>query len=145
MATLDMNSKTITSSGDGIEVVGGTLTITGSGSVNAGTTGGQWVAVWANGGNVVIENGTYSVVADKNNTTNDCIYAKGGQITINGGIFSNVGTYVPSNGGVVINANNDVANSTITINGGTFNPAEGCVPYEQKDVDAGRVIINTNN
>ena len=142
--TVDLNGKTLTSLGDGFEVISGTLTLTGNGIVNAGTTGGQWVAVWANGGNAVIENGTYSVVADKDNTTNDCIYAKGGQITINGGTFSNVGTYVSDNGGVVINAHNTVANSKVVINGGTFNPAEDCVAYEQADVNAGRIIVENN-
>ena len=140
--TVDLNGKTLTSAGDGFEVTAGTLTLTGNGTVNAGTTGGQWVAVWANGGNAIIENGTYSVVADRENTTNDCIYAKGGQITINGGTFSNVGTYVPGNGGVVINAHNTVANSKVVINGGTFNPAEGCVPYEDDDVKEGRIELN---
>ena len=141
--TIDMNGKTLTSAGDGFEVTAGTLTITGNGTVAAGTTGDQWVAVWANGGNAVIENGTYSVVADENNTTNDCIYAKGGQITVNGGTFSNVGTYVAGNGGVVINAHNTIANSKVIINGGTFNPAEGCVPYEVADVEADRVVLNS--
>lgn len=138
--TIDMNGKTLTSDGDGFEVkAGGTLTITGNGTVNAGTEGGLWVAVWANGGNAVIENGTYSVVAGEEGSTNDCIYAKGGEITINGGTFRNNGTYYPNKGGVVINANNTIANSKVIINGGTFNPAEDCVITEEGDVTAERV------
>lgn len=139
---IDMNGKTLTSAGDGFEVTSGTLTITGNGTVVAGTEGGSWVAVWANGGNAIIENGTYSVVSGTEGSTNDCIYAKDGQITVNGGTFSNTGTYVPSMGGVVINANNTVANSKVVINGGTFNPAEGCVAYEVKDVEVSRVEVN---
>lgn len=139
--TIDMNGYTITSAGDGFEVTAGTLTITGDGIVKAGS-GDQWVAVWANGGNVVIENGTYSVGADGNGNTNDCIYAKGGTITINGGTFSNEGNYVASKGGVVINAHNTVANSKVIINAGTFNPAQGCVIYEDKDKVAGTIVDN---
>lgn len=142
--TIDMNGKTLTSAGDGFEVTAGTLTIKGNGTMNAGTKGDSWVAVWANGGNAVIENGTFSVVEGKDDSTNDCIYAKGGTITINGGTFSNNGTYYPSMGGVVINANNTVANSKVVINGGTFNPATGCVVYEQADIDAGRIVLNNN-
>lgn len=139
--TVNMNGQTLTSAGDGFEVTAGTLTIKGNGTVNAGTVGDTWVAVWANGGNVVINDGIFSVVEGKDGSTNDCIYAKGGQITINGGTFSNKGTYVANKGGVVINANNTVANSKVVINGGTFNPAYGCVAYEQADVDAGRIVL----
>ena len=143
--TVDLNGKTLTSAGDGFEVTAGTLTLKGNGTVNAGTEGGNWVAVWANGGNVVIEDGTYNVVVGEEGSTNDCIYAKGSQITINGGTFSNAGTYVAGKGGVVINANNGDNGVELTghiiINGGTFKPAKGCVPYEQKDVDTGRVVV----
>lgn len=140
--TLNLDGCTITSEGDGIEVRQGTLTITGNGTVKAGVDNpGQWVAVWANSGNVVIENGIYSVEADVNDKTNDCIYAKGGTIEINGGTFSNAGIYDSSAGGVVINAHNTVANSKVIINGGTFNPSEGCVKYEEDDVTTGRIII----
>ena len=143
--TVDLNGKTLTSAGDGFEVTAGTLTIEGDGIVKAGTVGDTWVAVWANGGNAVIDDGTFSVVEGKDGSTNDCIYAKGGQITINGGTFSNVGTYVANMGGVVINANNTVANSKVVINGGTFNPASGCVTWEQADVVAGRIELKLNN
>lgn len=139
--TLNLNGKKITSSGDGIVITAGTLTITGNGTVEAGE-GDQWAAVWANGGNAIIENGTYSVGADAEGKTNDCIYAKDGTITINGGTFSNTGEYDVNAGGVVINANNTVANSYVIVNAGTFNPAAGCVAYEEKDVEAGRVKWN---
>ena len=141
--TINLNRATISSENSDIfEVRSGTLTIDGKGNVTAGSNGG-YVAVWANGGNVVINDGTYNVGADANGKTNDCIYAKGGTITINGGTFSNEGTYDPSAGGVVINANNTVANSKVIINGGTFTPAEGCVAYEQADRNAGRVVYYT--
>ena len=137
--TIDMNGHTLTSAGDGFEVTAGSLTISGGGMVQAGS-GGQWVAVWANGGNVIInDEGTFSVGADANGNTNDCIYAKGGTITINGGIFSNEGTYDASKGGVVINAHNSVTNSKVIVNAGTFNPANGCVAFETSDLNAGRL------
>ncbi len=137
--TIDMNGCTLASAGDGFEVTAGTLTICGGGKVQAGS-GGQYVAVWANGGNVILnDEGTYSVGADENGNTNDCIYAKGGSITINGGIFSNEGTYNTSKGGVVVNAHNTIANSKVVVNAGTFNPADGCVAFEKGDLDAGRL------
>lgn len=137
--TIDMNGRTLTSAGDGFEVTSGTLTICGGGEVQAGS-GGQYVAIWANGGNVIInDEGRFSVGADANGNTNDCIYAKGGSITINGGIFSNEGTYNTSKGGVVINAHNTIANSKVVVNAGTFNPANGCVAFEKGDLDAGRL------
>lgn len=137
--TIDMNGCTLASAGDGFEVTAGTLTISGGGMVQAGS-GGQYVAVWANGGNVILnDEGTYSVGADANGYTNDCIYAKGGSITINGGIFSNEGTYNSSKGGVVVNAHNTIANSKVVVNAGTFYPADGCVAFENGDLDAGRL------
>ena len=144
--TVNLNDHNITSGGLAFYVTGGTLTIDGEGIVtgNSGNSYSQ-PAVWAaTNGKVVIKNGTYTVGSDANGNTNDCIYANGGEITINGGTFSNSGTYSTSAGGVVINAHNSTANSKVIVNGGTFNPATGCVAYEQADVDAGRVEWNIN-
>ena len=142
--TLNLNGKNITASGCALYVNGGTLTIEGEGTVigSSGNNNNQ-PAVWAaTNGAVVINGGTYNVGSDGSGKTNDCIYANGGVITIYAGTFSNTGTYDPSAGGVVINANNKKESSKVIINGGTFNPAEGCVAYEQQDVDEGRVVVN---
>ena len=113
--TIDMSGNTLASVGNVLEVTAGTLTITGSGAVQAGSDG-RYFAVWAKGGNVVIDGyGTYSVGADADGNTNDCIYAEGGSITINNGEFSNAGT---------------------------FNPANGCVAYEEDDVTNSRIQWN---
>lgn len=135
--TLDLNGCTITSEGDALEVTAGTLTITGNGTVKAGS-GDAYVAVWANGGNVVIENGTFSVGTDANGKCNDCIYAKGGTITINGGTYSHAGTD-SSDGGAVVNAHNTIPNSYVIVNGGTFS---GHQVKETGDVADGRVEWN---
>ena len=144
--TVNLNDHNITSGSLAFYVTGGTLTIDGEGIVtgNSGNSYSQ-PAVWAaTNGKVVIMNGTYTVGSDANGNTNDCIYANGGEITINGGTFSNSGIYSTSAGGVVINAHNSTPNSKVIVNGGTFNPATGCVPYEVADVDAGRVEWNIN-
>ncbi|MBQ7230939.1 MAG: hypothetical protein IJX04_08610, partial [Oscillospiraceae bacterium] len=118
--TIDLNGKTVTSAGDVFEVkAGATVTINGEGSVKGGTNGvGSWTAVWANGGDVVINGGTYSVGGDTSATDtthqNDVIYTKnGGTVVINGGTFLNDGTVWTLN-------ENDANRGTITVKGGTF-------------------------
>ena len=124
--TYDLSGVTVTSEGDAFIVTGGTLTLNGDGVVEAGTSGvGSWTAVWANGGNVVINGGTYSVGGDStsSNTThqNDVIYTKnGGTVTITGGTFLNDGSVWTLN-------QNDTTGGAITVTGGTFygfNPAD---------------------
>ena len=146
-ATLNLNGKNITANGLSFYVTGGTLTIEGEGIVtSSANNNNNQAAVWAaTNGSVIINGGTYTVGTDANGNTNDCIYANGGTITINNGTFSNKGTYDPAAGGVVINAHNSKENSKVIINGGTFKPADGCVPYEDADVNAGRVVISTSN
>ncbi|MBR5842432.1 MAG: hypothetical protein IKY64_07515 [Bacteroidaceae bacterium] len=134
---LNLNGKKVTSAGDAFEVTQGTLTITGNGTVEAGE-GGAFVAVWANGGNVVIENGSFSVGTDAEGKCNDCIYAKGGTITINGGTYTHSGTD-STKGGAVVNAHNTLANSKVIVNGGTFT---GYQIYETADRTEGRVEWN---
>ena len=114
--------------------------IGGNGVVEAGMNPGGNVAVWANGGIVIIENGSFSVGTDPNGNTNDCLYAKGGTIVVNGGNFKNSGEYNPSMGGVVVNAHNSIENSLVIVNGGEFEAPEGGVVVEQADLDNGRVI-----
>ena len=118
--TIDLGKITLSSAGDAIIVTdGATVTIEGEGAVKGGTSGvGSWTAVWANGGDVVINGGTYSVGGDSTTTDtthqNDVIYTKnGGTATINGGTFLNDGTVWTLN-------ENDANRGTITVKGGTF-------------------------
>ena len=118
--TIDLNGRNISSTGDMFEVVsGGNLTINGEGTVAGGTAGaGSWTAVWANGGNVTITSGTYTVGGDSTTTDtthqNDVIYTKnGGTVSITGGTFLNNGTVWTLN-------QNDSTGGAITVTGGTF-------------------------
>ena len=144
---VNLNGHNITANGLPFYVTGGTLTLEGEGTVKGSSNNNMaQPAVWAStNGNVIINGGTYTVGTDANGNTNDCILANGGTITINGGTFSNTGTYDSNVGGVVINAHNSKENSKVTINGGTFKPAEGCVAYEVADVEAGRIVLTSNN
>ncbi|MBQ4509815.1 MAG: hypothetical protein II984_03745, partial [Clostridia bacterium] len=117
--TIDKNGITIESAGDVFVVTSGTLTIDGNITVKAGTANaGSWCALWANGGNVIINNGTYSVGIDTSTTDtthqNDLIYTKnGGTVVINGGTFDG------RNGIWALNRH-DSTGGAITVKGGTF-------------------------
>lgn len=123
--TIDLTSKNITSDGDVFIVTGGTLTITGEGNITANTDGaGTACALWANGGNAVINGGTWSCGGDTETNDvahqNDTIYTKnGGKVTITGGTFEYTANVWTLN-------ENDQNRGTITVKGGrfkTFNPA----------------------
>ena len=138
---LDLNGKTITfgvdyttagNTGASTDVTpirvnaGGSLTITGNGTIDA-TAASDYVvpvSVMQSGGSVVIENGT--IIVDT--PLESCVFAMGGSVTINGGTFINnsTGPY-GYGGGVPLNVSNGTP-GTITVYGGTFvgrNPAEG--------------------
>lgn len=132
-ATINLNDFSITAPAcDAFEVqTGGLLTINGGADseVYAGTGGdnvtvGSVCAVFANGGNVVINGGYYKVAPDSNSERNDCIYAKqSSQITINGGKFEYTGESSDENGkdGDMFLLNCfDESSAKITVNGGTF-------------------------
>ena len=95
IVTINLNGKTLTVSkdteGNGVFWVkeGGVLTINGEGTVNGVGNNNYNIAIWANGGSVVINGGTYTNVGE--NLTDDhydLIYAKnGGSVVINGGTF----------------------------------------------------------
>ena len=139
--TIILNGKTIKSSGDGFEVVkGGELVISGDGEINAGLVPGSNCAIWANGGYVVVQGGSFSVGTDSKGCTNDCVYAKGGTIIINGGTFKNSGKYDPNSGGVIINSHNSIENSKVIVYNGEFIPTEGGIIVEKEDLNSGRVI-----
>lgn len=132
--TVDLNGKTITVpndiSGDGVFWVkeGGKLTIEGDGTVNGAADGNEYdMVVWADGGEVIINGGTYTNVSDDKTGTNDklnnneVIYVKnGGKATINGG------TFIGNNPKFTLNSH-DTLKGTIVVYGGEFyqyNPAK---------------------
>ena len=117
---LNLNGHKIVSEGDTFEVkAGGKLTINGNGTIAGGKDGiGSWTAIWANGGEVVINGGTFSVGGDSSTEDithqNDVIYTKnGGSVVINGGYFKNDGTIWTLN-------EHDSNRGTIIVKGGTF-------------------------
>lgn len=94
---IDLNSCTISipedTDGSGVFKVekGGKLTIAGDGIVNGVGKNDYNMAIWANGGDVCIQNGTFTnkgAVATVDPTHFDLIYAKNGSVVeINGGEF----------------------------------------------------------
>ena len=126
-AIIDVDS--IKGATDAITVTAGTATITG-GFYDAGQTpfGGDGnTAVWANGGNVVITDGTFysSGLAAGDTGHIDLIYCGLGTITIEGGFY-----YAENNTVWLLNCKDaNYANGTakIIVKGGTFvnfNPAD---------------------
>ena len=98
--TVNLNGKTLTATQDpngfGLFCVftGAKLTINGEGTVNSACQTNDFsIAVWAYGGEVVINGGTYTNVGAKDHDSNgannnELIYVNnGGKITINGGTF----------------------------------------------------------
>lgn len=123
--TIDLAGKNITSDGDVFIVTSGTLIINGEGNITANTdNAGTACALWANGGNAVINGGTWSCGGDTETTDvthqNDTIYTKnGGTVTITAGTFEYTENVWTLN-------ENDKNRGTISVTGGTFkkfNPA----------------------
>ena len=100
--TIDLNGKTVKANdtdaatdGNGVFWVqaGGELTLEDSSEEKTGTVDGNGgndykMAIWADGGKVVINAGNYVNENDGTHTQYDLIYAKnGGEIVINGGTF----------------------------------------------------------
>ena len=100
--TIDLNGKTVKANdaaaatdGNGVFWVqaGGVLTLEDSSEEKTGTVDGNGgndykMAIWADGGKVVINAGNYVNENDGTHTQYDLIYAKnGGEIVINGGTF----------------------------------------------------------
>ena len=141
--TLDLNGKTVIAQGDGFVAGAGTtltLNATDGGSLTAGETVGNWVAVWANGGTIIINGGTYHVGLDETDS-NSCIYAKnGGNITINGGAFSHEQPTSGDNYGMPLQVNNPKGSGTIIVKGGTYT-LDGGRYYEAQDRQHGAIII----
>lgn len=91
-----------------------TLTLDGTGTVNSVGNNNYSMAVWANGGDVIINGGTYTNVGAGADTHYDLIYAKnGGTVTINGGEFICQTPFWTLN-------KNDKTNGDIVVKGGKF-------------------------
>lgn len=76
--------------GDGVfhVVDGGTLILDGDGTVDGVGKSPYTMAIWADGGDVIINGGTYTNVGSGEEDQYDLIYAKNGSVvTINGGLF----------------------------------------------------------
>ena len=100
------------------------LTITG-GYYDGGEGGNNICVAAANGAEVIIKDGTFTVGGDATGLGNSVIYSVGGNITIEGGFFYT--DYAYRNFYYVLNQQNNNP-GTITVKGGTFvnyNPANG--------------------
>lgn len=129
--TIDLNGKTVKSTGnDGNGVFwvknDGVLTLEDSSEAKTGTVDGNGtseykMAIWADGGSVVINGGNYINVNNGPDDQYDLIYVKhGGSIEINGG------TFVCQTPRWTLNSHN-TEKGTFEVKGGTFkdfNPAE---------------------
>ena len=111
--------------GDGVFCVKkGTLTLNGEGTVNGVGDNNYCMAVWADGGEVVINGGTYTNAGavEKNGAGNnyELIYVKnGGKVTINGGTFIGAYDLNHTNAQYLLNSH-DTQVGTIEIKGGKF-------------------------
>ena len=132
---LDLNSKTITASnGDAIVVTNNAqLTITGNGIVQV-KEGANGCAVWAHhGGQVTIENGTFSTNDDADGDRCDCIYAgstadmSSGTIIINGGTFKYDGEN--AEGHKFLLNKKDNTESSISVTGGKYYKFDPAISY----------------
>ena len=125
----NLNNQSITAKGDtdgsGVFHVqaGGSLVLDGEGEVNGVGDNDYNMAIWADGGNVAINSGTYTNIGAKGNVDPehfDLIYAKNGSIVeIKGGYFA---CETPK---WTLNSS-DSAPGTFIVTGGTFykyNPA----------------------
>lgn len=100
------------------------LTITG-GYYDGGEGGNNICVAAANGAEVVIKDGTFTVGGDATGLGNSVIYSVGGNITIEGGFFYTEHSY---RGKYYVLNQQNTNPGTITVKGGTFvnyNPANG--------------------
>lgn len=143
--TLNLNGYNITAAGDALVITAGMLTINGNGTVTAGSDG-SYCAIWGNGGNVVVNGGTYVGSADADGVGNDTVYAKNNSvITINGGTFSakeNTESFAKPQYSCL---NEKDGNGTIIVTAGTFvkfNPSDNYSENPRKNFVAnGSVVV----
>ena len=153
---IDLNGKKLSvtedTAGYGVFMVVeyGDLTISGDGEVN-GVGKNPWnIVIFANGGNVTINGGTYTNVgavdngsANGGNTHFDVIYAKnGGSVTINGGTFKG---QTPA---WLLNLHDGTREeSSIVVKGGVFegfNPANNQAEGENTNFVASGYTVHQN-
>lgn len=97
--TLNLNGHNIKSPVSALKVTGKALTIEGEGTVkganpNVIATGSDpYAAVWANGGNVIINGGTFDEGGVDGSGNSTIFINKAGTITINGGEFKNSASF----------------------------------------------------
>lgn len=120
--TINLNGKTLTikedTEGNGVfhVVAGGKLIINGEGTVNGKGNNSYNIAIWADGGEVIINNGTFTNIGAEGDDPShfDLIYVKNnGKVIINGGTFSCATPKWTLN-------KNDKIGGTIEVRGGTF-------------------------
>lgn len=126
--TIDLNGKMLTANGSNgaIKVDGGMITLNGSGTVNSTLGSDKYsMAVWAENGTVVINDGIYKNTTDGSARGTDLIYASGnGCIEINGGTFEAANPEWTLN---VKDADYKAGTAKIIVKGGRFkgfNPAD---------------------
>ena len=138
---LDLNGKTVKTTddaGDGVFRVqsGGLLIIDGKGTVDGVGTNpeGYHMAIWADGGKVIIKDGIFTNKGAKGGATADqydLMYVKGeGVLEIDGGFFD---CETPR---WTLNINN-ASKGSIIVRGGTFvnyNPAKSCTDEKGKNI-----------
>ena len=105
--------------GDGAFLVtkGATLTIDGDGTINGVGNNVYNIAIWAYGGHVIINGGTYTNVGayDEDSSHFDLIYVSfGGSVTINGG------TFIAETPKWTLNIKDDDKEGKIIVYGGLF-------------------------
>ena len=122
-------------------VENGVLTLSGNGTVNATNASDYSMAIWADGGEVIINGGTYTNVGAGEDDQYDLIYAKnGGKVTINGGSFK---SQTPK---WTLNVK-DNDGSTIVVNGGSFymyNPTESASENPVVDFTSGKCAVKNS-
>ena len=148
--TINLNGKTIKTTeadteGNGVFWVknGGDLTLNGEGTIN-GVGGNIYnIAIWADGGKVTINGGTYTNEGAQDNGPDgahfDLIYVKnGGEVVINGG------TFICETPAWTLNSH-DKETGTISVKGGTFkgfNPANCATEGANTNwCDEGRIAV----
>lgn len=157
--TVVLNGHTISvpedTAGDGVYCVkpGGYLTIEGDGVINGVGKNNYNMALWANGGHIVVNGGTITNVgatseAGDAETHFDLVYAKdGGIVEINGGFYECETPRWTLN-------NNNTNPGKIIVKGGTFvgfNPAEAYTDDEGANnpvnyvAEGYKVVVDGNN
>ena len=120
--TIDLNGQTWSSDSDVLATSAGTITINATNGGTMTTEAAQCCAVWAKGGDVVINGGTF--VSKDNEEATIYVSNANSVITINGGTFQNTDPrpyrWKNSLAALTLNVKNDLAGQHLIINGGTF-------------------------